>query len=141
VPFIQRSVETGRIVGCTRYLNVMWWSGRETPAEVEIGGTWLAAEAQRTAINTEAKVLLLGHAFDDWNVHRVAICTASGNERSRRAIERLGATFEGVLRNHRALIGDSVTQQGMPRDSAMYSIIDREWPEIRERLKARLDGA
>ena len=114
---------------------------RNSPAEVEIGGTWLAADAQRTALNTEAKLLLLTHAFEMWEVHRVAICTASDNERSRRAIERLGASFEGILRNHRALIGDAVTTPGLPRDSALYSIIDREWPTIRARLTERLGAA
>ena len=140
VPFVQRRVADGAIVGCTRYMNLVWWTGRDTPVEVEVGGTWLAADAQRTAINTEAKLLLLTHAFEVWRVFRVAICTAADNARSRRAIERLGATFEGVLRNHRALVGDRVETPGRPRDSAMYSIIDTEWPTIRSSLRAKLDG-
>eukprot|EP01041_Mallomonas_annulata_P017597 gene17597-36132_t len=105
VPFVQRRLADGAVVGCTRFLNLVWWPGRGTPVEVEIGGTWLATDAQRSAINSEAKLLLLGHAFEVWQAARVAICTDARNERSRRAIERLGATFEGVLRNHRAAAG------------------------------------
>ena len=138
VPFVQRRQADGAVVGCTRFLNVTWWRGRDTPAEVEIGGTWLSVDAQRTAINTEAKLLLMTHAFDEWAVHRIAICTAADNERSRRAIERLGAVFEGVLRNHRASIGDAVTRPGLPRDSAIYSVVDLEWPAVRAGLQARL---
>ena len=137
VPFVQRRVGDGRIVGCTRYLNLGWWPGRPTPVEVEIGGTWLSADAQRTPVNSEAKLLLLRQAFDTWGVHRVAICTDARNERSRAAIERLGAQFEGILRRHRASMGTS-TPAGTARDSAMYSIIDDEWPEIRDRLEARV---
>jgi RimJ/RimL family protein N-acetyltransferase len=140
VPFAPRRVADDSLVGCTRFMNVIWWSGRDTPAEVEIGGTWLSASAQRTPVNTEAKLLLLTHAFEVWNVHRVAICTAADNERSRHAIERLGATFEGVLRNHRAVMGDGRERLGGPRDSALYSIIDREWPAVRDGLRQRLDG-
>jgi RimJ/RimL family protein N-acetyltransferase len=140
VPFAQRRVDDGALVGCTRFMNVTWWTGRATPAEVEIGGTWLSSSAQRTPLNTEAKLLLLTHAFEVWAVHRVAICTAADNERSRRAIERLGATFEGVLRNHRAVMGDGREHLGGPRDSALYSIIDREWPTVRDGLRGRLDA-
>jgi len=140
VPFVQRRLLDGQLVGCTRYLDIRSWSGRDAPDEAEVGGTWLAASAQRTPINTEAKILLLTHAFEHWRVHRVAICTASDNERSRRAIERLGATFEGVLRHHRPLIGDRITTPGLPRDTAVYSIIDGEWPELRSTLRARLDA-
>ena len=82
-------------------MELRWWRGRPDPDEVEIGGTWLAADVQRTAVNTEAKLLLLTHAFDVWNVDRVALATDERNERSRAAIARLGATFEGILRNHR----------------------------------------
>ena len=136
VPFAQRRVADGQVVGCTRFMRIERWSGATTPDEVEIGGTWLAASAQRSAINTEAKLLLLDFAFDAWNVHRVAICTDARNERSRVAITRLGATFEGVLRNHRAsyVSGES----GVPRDSALYSITRADWPAIRARLKERL---
>ena len=103
------------------------WGGRilrgaQLPNEVEIGGTWLAGAAQRTPINTEAKMLLLTHAFEMWGVHRVAICTDALNERSRRAIERIGATFEGVLRNHRGSIGDAA-EAGRRGTALRYSII------------------
>jgi RimJ/RimL family protein N-acetyltransferase len=137
VPFAQRRLADGRIVGCTRFMNVLWWSGRNTPAEVEIGGTWLAADVQRSAINTEAKLLLMTHAFETWEVPRVAICTDANNDRSRRAIERLGATFEGVLRNHRMLLGDGTTA-GSARHSAMYSVIDDEWPRVKSHLQSLL---
>ena len=94
-------VRDGALVGCTRYLRLEWWGGNALPDEVEIGGTWLAASAQRTPINTEAKYLLLSNAFESWNVHRVSICTDARNTQSRTAILRIGATFEGILRSHR----------------------------------------
>lgn len=100
-PFVQRAMPGGEIVGSTRLFDFRWWRGRLVPDELEVGGTWLAPAAQRTPINTEAKLVLLTHAFETWEAVRVAICTDERNERSRRAIERLGATFEGVLRNHR----------------------------------------
>ena len=81
----------GRLVGCTRFLEMRRWRGRPEPDEVEIGGTWLAADVQRSAVNTEAKLLLLTQAFDDWHVDRVAIATDARNDRSRHAIERIGA--------------------------------------------------
>ena len=134
VPFAQRRIADGALVGCTRFLSIMRWSGRDEPDEVEIGGTWLAASAQRTPINTEAKLLLLSHAFEDLGVARVAICTDARNERSRTAILRLGATFEGVLRSHRA---SYVAGEGA-RDTAVHSIIDVEWPSVRAGLLAKL---
>jgi RimJ/RimL family protein N-acetyltransferase len=137
LPFAQRRVDTGELVGCTRFLDVRWWGAKAGPAEVEIGGTWLATDAQRTAINTEAKLLLLAHAFDTLGVWRVAICTDDRNARSRVAILRIGATFEGILRNHRPRHN---TTPPAPRDSAMYSIIDGEWPDVRTGLEARLAG-
>lgn len=138
LPFVQRRLDTGELAGCTRFMFPYWWRGRSAPDEVEIGGTWLAATAQRTAVNTEAKLLLLGHAFDTWDVWRVAICTDARNAQSRRAIERIGATFEGVLRQHRPRAdGDSPA----PRDTACYSVVAGEWPDIRTRLRARLAGA
>ena len=87
-------------------------------------------------MNTEAKLLLLTHAFDVWQVWRVALCTDVRNERSRRAIERIGATFEGVLRSHRPAAGD-LGGSG-PRDSALYSIVAEEWPDVAARLRERL---
>lgn len=139
VPFVQRRLADGAAVGCTRFLNVTWYTGRDTPAEVEIGGTWLAANAQRSPINTEAKLLLLTHAFEQWDVFRVAICTDARNQRSRDAIVRLGAQFEGILRQHRPNTGH-LTEPGKARDTAAYSILPDEWPAIRSSLKDRLDG-
>lgn len=140
-PYAQRMMgpdETpGRLVGCTRFMEMRFPFGRGLPGdpypdEVEIGGTWLAASAQRTAINTEAKLLMMAQAFDVWGAGRVAICTDARNGTSRRAIERLGATYEGTLRSHRPshVLGEG----GELRDSAMYSIVAREWPTVRRRL-------
>jgi len=137
VPFVQRRLSDGVLVGCTRYLRLEWWGGGDLPAEVEIGGTWLAASAQRTAINTEAKYLLLRNAFDDWNVHRVAICTDSRNTQSRTAILRIGAAFEGILRSHRGSYAPG-EENLVPRDSAMYSVVRSDWPEVKRSLEARL---
>lgn len=135
LPFVQRRLDTGEIVGCTRYMEPHWHAGRDTPDEIEIGGTWLATTAQRTPINTEAKLLLLDHAFEVFGVQRVAICTDARNEQSRTAIARLGATFEGVLRRHRPRAGTDPVEL---RDSAMYSVVVDEWPEVRAGLEARL---
>ena len=139
VPFVQVRRSDGAAVGCTRFMNVIWWTGRATPAEVEIGGTWLAATAQRTPLNTEAKLLLLTHAFEQWGVFRVAICTDAANQRSRDAILRIGAQFEGVLRRHRPSLGH-VGTSGQARDSALYSITDGDWPSVRDQLRSRVDG-
>lgn len=135
VPFAQRRLDTGELVGCTRYMELRHWRQRIEPDEVEIGGTWLASTAQRSAVNTEAKLLLLTHAFEKWEVWRVAICTDALNQRSRDAIERLGAKFEGILRSHRLVNQPGQTR---PRDTAAYSIISAEWPAVREGLVARL---
>jgi RimJ/RimL family protein N-acetyltransferase len=142
-PFAQLDARTGRAVGCTRYMEPRHWRGRDEPDEIEIGGTWLAEAAQRTGINTEAKLLLLGHAFEVWEVWRVAICTDARNLRSRTAIERLGATFEGVLRHHRVIQGDAAGAAAgrEPRDTATYSILAEEWPAIADRLRRRLAAA
>ena len=139
LPFVQRRLADGALVGCTRYLNVLWWAGRPTPPEGEIGGTWLSADAQRTPINTEAKLLLLTYAFDTLHVFRVAICTDAANARSRAAIERIGGTLEGILRNHRPSMG-SEGSIGRARDTAVYSITDEEWPSVGARLRERLGG-
>ncbi len=138
VPFAQRRGSDDRLVGCTRLMSLQWKPGHDRPVEAEIGGTWLAADAQRSAVNTEAKLLLLTHAFQTWGVHRVAICTDARNVRSRAAIDRLGATFEGILRNHRLSMGEH-TEPGTPRNTAVYSILPDEWPDIRARLEHRLD--
>jgi RimJ/RimL family protein N-acetyltransferase len=141
VPFAQRAPVggAGRLVGCTRFLELRSWRGRPAPDEVEIGGTWLAADAQRTPVNTEAKLLLLTHAFEVWHVVRVAIATDARNERSRRAIERLGATFEGTLRHHRPSLVPG--EDGRARDTALFSITDDAWPVVRAGLLTRLDAA
>ncbi len=133
-PFVQRRADDGAVVGCTRFLNPLWPLGRVDPDEVEIGGTWLSAAAQRTPINSEAKLLLLTHAFDVWKAQRVAICTDARNEQSRRAIERLGATFEGVMRRHRR--STRAGEDSTLRDTATYSIVVDEWPAIETRLQS-----
>ena len=137
VPFAQRRVADGELVGCTRLMSLVWLPERELPVEAEIGGTWLAVDAQRSAVNTEAKLLLLTHAFEVWGVHRVALCTDERNNRSRDAIARLGARFEGILRNHRLSMGEH-TEPGTPRNTAVYSIVPDEWPDVRSRLEDRL---
>lgn len=138
LPFAQRRLDTGEVVGCTRYMEPRWWRRRVEPDEIEVGGTWLAATAQRTAVNTEAKLLLLRNAFESWDVWRVAICTDARNARSRQAIERIGAVFEGVLRNHRPRY-DSIDV--VPRDTACYSIVAADWPDVKAGLERRLAGA
>ena len=135
-PFVQRRRSDGVIVGCTRYLDPHWPLGRSHPDEVEVGGTWLSADAQRTAINTEAKLLLLTHAFETWNVQRLAICTDARNEQSRRAIERLGAQLDGILPKHRRAHDEG--GHARLRTTALYSIIDDDWPRVRGRLLAAL---
>jgi RimJ/RimL family protein N-acetyltransferase len=127
----------GEVVGATRFLDLQYWPlGDDRPAGVpvvaEIGGTWLAPRAQRTAVNTEAKLLMLAHAFDTWRVLRVSLKTDARNARSRAAIERLGARFDGVLRAH------SPAADGGLRDTAYYSILDTEWPMVRAGLESRL---
>ena len=137
VPFAQRRISDGVLVGCTRYLRLEWWAGGDLPSEVEIGGTWLAASAQRTPINTEAKYLLLSNAFDNWNVHRVSICTDARNTQSRTAILRIGASFEGILRSHRGSYAPG-EENIVARDSAMYSVIRDEWPAVKAGLEGKL---
>jgi N-acetyltransferase len=136
VPFAQRRLSDQRVIGCTRYLEIRYWTGRDLPDEVEVGGTWLAASAQRTPINTEAKLLLMTNAFDEWQVRRLALYTDARNTQSRTAIERIGATFEGVLRNHRA--SAVAGEIGRPRDTAAHSILDTEWPAVKAKLLERL---
>jgi len=127
-------------VGSTSYLGAERWrwpagsprQRTDRPDVVEIGATWLAASAQRTRCNTEAKLLMLAHAFDVWQVHRVSLKTDARNMTSRRAIERLGARLEGVRR------ADMPGSDGSVRDSAYYSIVRAEWPEVRQRLEAAL---
>ena len=106
------------------------------PDEVEIGGTWLSTAVQRTGVNTEAKLLLLGHAFDVWRVQRVAICTDERNDQSRRAIERIGARFEGILRRHRPSTAPG--EAGRLRNTAVHSITVDDWPSVRSLLAGLL---
>lgn len=138
VPYAQRLVASGRLVGCTRFLEVRRWFGRPEPDEVEIGGTWLSAAVQRTPVNTEAKLLLLTNAFETWQVKRVALCTDERNTRSRTAIERIGASFEGILRHHRP--SKVAGEDGQLRDTAMYAITDHGWPAAKASLVERLDS-
>lgn len=140
LPFAQVAAGTGEPIGCTRFLEPRWWTGRDLPDEVEIGGTWLGAAAQRTPVNTESKLLMLTHAFDVFGVWRVTIATDARNTRSRTAIERIGATFEGVLRNHRLRQGGHLAPGSppAPRDTAVYSIVRDEWPAVRAGLLTKL---
>ena len=127
LPFAQIESATGRAVGITTY--------RDIDAQhrtLEIGGTWLGRPWWRTALNTEAKLLLLRHAFDTLQANRVALKTDIRNERSQAAIERLGAVREGVLRHQ------YIRPDGSLRDTVIYSIVPAEWPVIQARLEARL---
>jgi len=119
--------ESGRAIGATRYLDI-----RPEHRGVEIGGTWYGAAYQRTAVNTEAKYLLLQYAFEKLGCIRVQFKTDLRNERSQRALERLGAVKEGVLRNHMVLI------DGTYRHSVYYSVLDSEWPAVKTRLVEKL---
>jgi RimJ/RimL family protein N-acetyltransferase len=127
LPFVIIRKATEQVVGTTRFYFIE--RGYRT---VEIGYTWLAASVQRTAVNTEAKLLLLTHAFEHWNCIRVAFVTDALNQQSQRALLRLGAKEEGVLRNHMLMPG------GRYRDSVLFSIIESEWPEVKARLRAKL---
>lgn len=127
LPFVIRDVATRRVLGSTRYRAIALEHRR-----LEIGNTWLRASAQRTAANTECKLLLMGHAFDTLGCNRVEFITDVLNEPSRVAILRLGATQEGVLRRH------MVMPDGRLRDSAIFSLLRAEWPAARARLQERL---
>ncbi|HTT59837.1 MAG TPA: GNAT family protein [Acidimicrobiales bacterium] len=139
VPFAQIDVAQQRVVGTTRYLSIRRDGALSLPYAVEIGGTWLSGSAQRTPINTNAKFLLLDYAFTAWNVSRVDLKTDARNQRSRAAIERIGATLEGVLRHWQP--SQVPGEEGLVRDSAMYSITDDEWPVVRQRLLVMMDEA
>ena len=127
MPWVTRRRSDGRIVGTTRYGAI-----DRANRSVEIGWTALTADARRTPANTEAKYLQLRHAFDDLGAIRVWLKTNVRNERSRRAIERIGAKLDGIIRNER------ISADGTVRDAAYYSIVDREWPQAKERLEALL---
>ncbi len=127
LPFAVISQAAGRAIGCTRYLDI-----RPRDRGLEIGGTWYGAAYRRTAVNTECKYLLLRHAFEELGCIRVQFKTDQRNEPSQRAIERLGAVQEGILRNH------MITPDGVIRHSVYYSIIDAEWPAVKARLENRV---
>jgi N-acetyltransferase len=126
-PFTTRDTRTGKAIGSSRYLNV-----RPADRVVEIGWTWLEPSAWRSGANVEAKLLMMRHAFETLGCVRVEFKTDARNERSRAALAALPAKFEGILRNH--MIVPDVGQ----RDSAYYSVIDSEWPEVRANLERRL---
>jgi N-acetyltransferase len=134
VPFAQIEVASDRPVGATRLMTIRALRPPDSPYAVEIGGTWLAASAQRSGLNTQAKLLLLQYAFDTWNVGRVDLKTDARNDRSRDAILRIGATFEGVLRHWQP--SQMSGEENRLRDSAIYSILDTEWPHVREHLRS-----
>jgi N-acetyltransferase len=137
-PFAQVRVADGKAVGCTAYWNPRTWPGQDRLRAVEIGFTWLAASAQCTGINAEAKLLLFTYAFETLGVSRVDLKTDARNERSRRAIAATGAHFEGVLRNWSA--SWAPREEGKLRDSAMFSVITAEWPAVKSSLAARIAG-
>jgi RimJ/RimL family protein N-acetyltransferase len=138
VPFAIVRLPDEIVIGSTRFWNIERWAwpaghpsdGRGVPDACEIGYTWLARSAVRTAVNTEAKLLMLCHAFEVWQVLRVCFHTDARNERSRAALERIGAKCEGILRSHR------MAADFTPRDSVRYSIVAAEWPTIKQRLIA-----
>jgi RimJ/RimL family protein N-acetyltransferase len=127
LPFVTRDRSSNKIVGSTRFGNI------DIPnRKVEIGWTWVAPEWQRSYVNTEAKLLMLTHAFEVGNCIRVEFKTDARNEKSRAALSRLGAKEEGTLRNH------MITESGRFRDSVYFSIIDSEWPKVKEGLISKL---
>lgn len=136
VPFAQIRQTDGRAVGCTAYWDPRYWPGTRSLHAVEIGFTWLAASAQGAGINAEAKLLLLSHAFEQLRVTRVDLKTDARNTRCRHALDALGATFEGVLRQWSTSWAPG--EQGLLRDSAMYSVIASQWPQVRDQLASRI---
>lgn len=140
VPLVHVRVADGRVVGSTRFFDLDRWDWPESYPRAteatfdgcEIGWTWLSGDAVRTAINTEAKLLMFAHAFEQWKVLRVQLSTDARNERSAAAIARLGAKLDGRLR------AQKLASDYTPRTSLRYSILAEEWPEVRERLLARL---
>lgn len=127
LPFAVVASDTGKAVGMTTYMNIDAEARR-----VEIGSTWYRKQVQRTSINTECKLMLLTHAFENLNCIAVEFRTHFFNQQSRRAIERLGAKLDGVLRNHRR------SSDGTLRDTCVYSIIASEWPTVRSHLRHQL---
>ncbi|MER5739584.1 GNAT family protein [Streptomyces sp. NPDC002262] len=148
LPFALVSTADDRVIGSTRFLELDYWRGplvwpptpghphgdplTAIPDAAEIGNTWISGDARGTGINTEAKLLMLRHAFDTWGVRRITLRADARNTRSRVAIERLGATCEGIRRAH------SRGLDGAVRDTAFYSILDEEWPTVRDIIELRL---
>ena len=140
LPFATVAVADGAVVGSSRFFDIERWSwpsgharaARSGPDGCEIGYTWLTPGAMRTAANTEAKLLMLSFAFERWQVLRVCFHTDVRNERSVKAMTRMGGKFEGVLRAHR------LATDGQARDSARFSIVAAEWPDVKRRLEAYL---
>ena len=128
MPFVVRDNASGEIVGCTRYFNVDAANRR-----LEIGHTWYAQRAQRSAINTECKLLLLTHAFETLRCIAVEFRTHWFNQASRAAIARLGAKQDAVLRNHQ------ISADGSYRDTVVFSIIESEWPAVKQHLRYQLE--
>lgn len=128
VPFATVERSSGRVIGSTRFMNI-----DRTNRRVEIGSTWIAPAWQRTAVNTEAKYLMLRQAFEVWGCIRVELKTDGLNQKSRNAILRIGAKEEGTLRRH------TVTWSGRVRDTVYFSILDHEWPEAKRRLQGFLE--
>jgi N-acetyltransferase len=143
LPFATVRLQDSVIIGSTRFFALEQWAwppghamhGRTTPDACEIGYTWLSHSAIRTRSNTEAKLLMLTYAFETWDVLRVCLHTDVRNQRSRDAMTRIGAKFEGILRSHR-MAADFIA-----RDSARFSIVAAEWPEVKQRLGRLLDQA
>jgi RimJ/RimL family protein N-acetyltransferase len=146
VAFVTRDARSGHIVGSTRFMSIERWTW-PTPFEanrrpagfadaVEIGSTWITPAAQRTGINTHAKLLMLTHAFEVWGVRRVTLKTDARNHRSRAAIARIGGQLDGILRSHMPAVGGEV------RDTAYFSILAKDWAEVKVRLvgRARASG-
>lgn len=130
LPFATLLRDRGQIVGCTRFANMDM-----TDRRVEIGWTWVGRPWQRSVVNTEAKYLMLRHAFEVWKCLRVELKTDALNQQSRNAILRIGAQQEGVLRRHK------LTHTGRVRDTVYFSILDDEWPAVRAKLEARLSAS
>jgi RimJ/RimL family protein N-acetyltransferase len=143
VTFATVRVADGVVIGSTRFFDMERWAwplgharhGRDVADACEIGYTWLARPAIRTTANSEAKLLMLTHAFESWQMLRVCLHTDARNQRSRAAIERIGGKFEGILRSHR-MAADFIA-----RDSARFSIVAAEWPDVKRRLSGMLDRA
>lgn len=143
VPFATVRIEDGVVIGSTRFFDMERWAwpagharhGRDVADACEIGYTWLTRSAIRTAANTEAKLLMLMHAFESWQMLRVCLHTDARNQRSRAAIERIGGRVEGILRSHR------MAADFTARDSARFSIVAAEWPEVKLRLSGMLNRA